>query len=305
MSLLKARHKNPKTQAVNIICAIALFCVAHPPFIGKHLMTLLPYLKQDDSYSKEENAMIKLKVCEIISSTALLDSAAFSFDLKEIIADLKNCALSLSGKGIKAAINCLSVLAANVTHDAMPLYELADTCFRGIRSISSAVPISALLSPSRLGNLQRCLIVFGYVCECWKKCVGATDELAERFDRTVVGVQPNGLKLQQFYASQDANKLTALKDIAEVPFLHPRAMYGSCYSAAIYALTVEDCAVQLRSAQALCGVFTGCPRLMLLAQEEGLLSALLGDSYPDIVHERFLVAIKDMMLAEEVRYFIE
>lgn len=40
---------------------------------------------------------------------------------------------------------------------------------------------------------------------------------------------------------------------------------------------------------------------MLLAQEEGLLSALLGDGYDDTVHERFLVALKDMMLVEEVR----
>jgi hypothetical protein len=40
---------------------------------------------------------------------------------------------------------------------------------------------------------------------------------------------------------------------------------------------------------------------MLLAQEEGLLTALLGDSYDDAVHERFLVALKEMMLVEEVR----
>jgi hypothetical protein len=39
---------------------------------------------------------------------------------------------------------------------------------------------------------------------------------------------------------------------------------------------------------------------MLLAQEEGLLTALLGDSYDDAVHERFLVAVKEMMLVEEV-----
>ena len=33
--------------------------------------------------------------------------------------------------------------------------------------------------------------------------------------------------------------------------------------------------VQARAAQALCGVFTGCPRLMLLAQRSGLLARLL------------------------------
>ena len=33
--------------------------------------------------------------------------------------------------------------------------------------------------------------------------------------------------------------------------------------------------MQARAAQALCGVFTGCPRLMLLAQRSGLLARLL------------------------------
>jgi hypothetical protein len=39
---------------------------------------------------------------------------------------------------------------------------------------------------------------------------------------------------------------------------------------------------------------------MLLAQEEGLLGALLGRDYSDAVHERFLVALKEMMTVEEV-----
>lgn len=42
---------------------------------------------------------------------------------------------------------------------------------------------------------------------------------------------------------------------------------------------------------------------MLLAQEEGLLGALLGDLYDDAVHERFLVALKEMMAVEEVRKY--
>lgn len=300
MQLLQARNRDPQVQSMNIIRTIAMFCNAHPPFIAKHLMTLLPYLKHDNSYTKEQNALIKLKVTEIISSTALLDSSAFSIDVTEVVADLKKCALNQSGKNIKAAINCLALLAANVTRDASPLYQLADVCFKGIRSVSTSCADNSLLTPGHIGNLQRCLIVLGYVCECVKKCSAEMTTLAQKFHTTPVMANASSA-VRKMYASAQANQSIAMKDIAEVEFLHPATLHGACYAAAIYALTVPNAAVQIRGAQALCGVFAGCPRLMMLAQEEGLLSALLGENYDDQVHERFIVALKDMMNVEEVR----
>jgi hypothetical protein len=40
---------------------------------------------------------------------------------------------------------------------------------------------------------------------------------------------------------------------------------------------------------------------MLLTQESGLLARLLSDDYPDSVHERLMLSLKAMMMAEEVR----
>ena len=45
---------------------------------------------------------------------------------------------------------------------------------------------------------------------------------------------------------------------------------------------------QARAVQALCGVFIGCPRLMLLSQDCGLLTRVMGAEFPEIVHERLL-----------------
>jgi hypothetical protein len=305
MQLLLVRGKEPKVQAVNIIRTVALFCTAHPPFISKHLKTLLPYLKHDNSYTKEQNALIKLKVTEIITSTASIDSSAFSFNLTELVSDLKKCALTLSGKNIRAAVNCLALLAENVTKDALPLFQLADTCFRGIRSIATAIPDNSMLSAGHLGNLQRCLIVFGYVCECAKLCAGAMETFVGSFNQSSPELKNLTNAARSVYLSTQVNNTIAKRDISAVELLHPSALQGSCYAAAIYALTVPHAVVQIRGAQALCGVFAGCPRLMLLAQQEGLLTALLGENYDDAVHERFIMAVKDMMVLEEVSKLLD
>jgi hypothetical protein len=256
MQLLAQKKRDVKTQATNLIRTIALFCQAHPPFIARHLNTLLPYLKQDNAYTREQNAQITLNVTEILSHTALLDSSCFAFDLTAVVTDLKRCALNQSGKNIKAAINCLAILAANVTHDAAPLFQLADTCFRGIKAIASAIPDPSQLNAGHIGNLQRLLIVFGYICECARKCPATLQQLGKESSATLSPA------MRRIISAGKPDREVAMKDISEIEALHPSILYGACYSAAIYALTVHVPAVQVRGAQALCGVFSGCPRLV-------------------------------------------
>ena len=257
MRLLELRHKDSRTQAANIIRTIALFVQAHPPFIARHLATLLPYLKQDNGYTREQNALIKLKVTDILTSAACLDSTNFSFNLSEVISDLKKCALNQTGKNIKAAVNCLTVLIKNVTHDASPLFQLADTCFRSIKSVATAVPDSTKLTAATLGNLKRCFIVFGYICECARNCSTALREYGQLFSERCSSLSAS---MRRICSSAEADKTIALTpDISEIELLHPAALYGTCYVAAVYALTLPEPTVQMQGAQALCGVFTGCP----------------------------------------------
>jgi hypothetical protein len=256
MQMLVLKKRDVKTQATNLIRTIALFCQAHPPFIARHLNTLLPYLKQDNAYTREQNAQITLNVTEILSHTALLDSSCFAFDLTAVVADLKRCALNQSGKNIKAAVNCLAILAANVTQDSSPLFQLAETCFRGIKSIASAIPNPSQLNAGHIGNLQRLLIVFGYICECARKCPAALLQLGKESSTSLSPA------MRRIITAGKPDREVAMKDISEIETLHPSILYGACYSAAIYALTVQVPAVQVRGAQALCGVFSGCPRLV-------------------------------------------
>jgi hypothetical protein len=257
MQALHKKGRDAKAQATCIIHTIALFCQAHPPFIGRHLNTLLPYLKQDDSYSVAHNALITLKVTEILTHGAQMDNAHFSFDMSAVVKDLRNCALRQSGRNIKAAVNCLAVLAENVTKDVEPLFKLAETCFSGIKNIASAVRDPTTLTPGHLGNLRRLLVVFGSICECARKCPKVMAQYASQYNSANLSAAA-----QRLLASPKADNFVALKDISEVEVLHPAILCGACYSAAVYALTVLNAQVQISGAQALCGVFSGCPRLV-------------------------------------------
>ena len=89
--------------------------------------------------------------------------------------------------------------------------------------------------------------------------------------------------------------------LSDLPALTAHTLNGCCYAAVQFALAFASPQVQARAVQALCGVFIGCPRLMLRTQESGLLTRILSHEFPESVHERMLVALKDMMMAEEHR----
>ena len=332
MQNLKQRGKNdPKAHIIDVVTTIALFCEAHPPFISCHLSTLLPYLKRDTNFTTAEMSFLTLKVTEIISASTLLEDIAGSvtWDVHDVIEDLTNIALGYSGKNTRAAIKCMALLTAHITHDATPYFSLAEKCFNAVRTIATGLTGSgntvhhhsrpgdrnssdngsaggAQLNPAQLGRLQRCLMVLGFVSDTAKLCGPALEELAVDVQR-IHGAAGAGLGARisaggtGAAGENDRNSAIAELSPEAIPCLDPTTIPGACYAAATFALrAVPHRSVQLQAAQALCGVFTGCPRLMLLAHRTGLMGQMLGDGFDDQVHERFVAALKDMLVAAEV-----
>ena len=129
---LAGRGKDKGSHVTYLVVAIAFFCEAHPPFVSKHLLTLLPYLKGDPNLSAEHNnSMFCLKITEILSAAATLSELFLvTFNVNEVISSLTHIALSYSSKNANAAIACMSLLVAHYTNDASPLFALADKCFK-------------------------------------------------------------------------------------------------------------------------------------------------------------------------------
>lgn len=309
-TFMKNSHKNIHEFKANIIATIALFCESHPPFVSKHLLTFLPYLKGDSNLSPALNTIVCGHIIRILEATALLERHHLAEKCDEIIADLSSIALMQSGKNLSAAISCIALLVANVTNDASPLFALANRCYNPLIQIAQSVPSAGdggnsgmyspngsasivqspcEFTPAQIARIQRCLVVLGYICEHSRKCKDALHQLStyQHLDkRRIVHLIEKAAKTEL----SQSNPLDA------------STFYGSCYAASIFALTrCSDQQVQVRAVQALCGVFAGYPRLLHIAQANNVISHILSDRFSGLVHERFILGIKDMMVSEEKR----
>ena len=262
---------------VNIIQTIALFSEAHPPFVTRHLTILLPYLKGDISYSKEENSTLKLNIINILSYAAVLDNSSYRHVYNDVGRDLTEIVMKENLIITKAAINCLTLIAENITLNARILYNLAKTCFHSIKSAlqyfkqfnittsntttttnnnnnnnqgnssnnntSVGSNIISIIS-SHSSRLQRCLIIYGYICEYVRKCPNALENLINEFksnDKTnscFLDLQSSSSS--SLSSSAQANIIIASRSILDIESLPPMALQGVCYAAAVYSLSLQS-----------------------------------------------------------------
>lgn len=304
--LLEKKGLQPKDYVVNLIGTIALFCEAHPPFIAGHLTTLIPYLKRDTSHSLANNSYISLRVTEILCSVSVLKEVRIRFEMGEVLQDLSNIALNYGSKNTRSAIKCIALLTAHMGNDASYFFNLGSKCFAAIYDVMNGRAkfnnrgSKETFSPAEVGRLQRCLMVLCFLCEFSSICRNQLVDFASYFD--VMRSDSSSILKATIEASAQPNIAVAELPLHQIPYLHPNVLHGSTYSAALCILSkAEDSNVQLQAVQALCGVFTGCPRLMILANEKNILPTLLGNTFESRVHERFLLALKDMLVNEEAR----
>lgn len=200
MALLAEKKKSKGRHVAGIIVAIAFFCEAHPPFASKVARTLLPYLKGDSNLEADQNALISFKITEIVAAASTsVGEGISSINFDEVVPNLIFIALNYGSKNVSAAIQCLSQIISNITHDASPLFSLAEKCFFAMKDIARVVYaetqlaaqpshlVSTPSTPHSLPNkaladkLQRCLIVLGYICENIRKCSTAFRTFGDSF----------------------------------------------------------------------------------------------------------------------------
>lgn len=302
--ILSPRQLSWGDYKAQILGTLALFTEAHPPFITKYLLTLLPYLKQDTSVSSALNAEINGHLMKMLEVTSILEFHPLAGYCLEIIEDLVKIALSQSGKNIQSAISCLSMIILHITQDAGPYFKLIEKLFQSLVMVAKTItyhieqypdqPINNFITPAHSARLQRCLVVLGYLCEQGKKCKTALHALSD--------ANADDALLQTSKQILSLNEQLAIQPLVTITEIHPRTFFGACYAAVTFSLSLPDAAIQTRAIQALCGIFTGYPRLMLLAQSTGLFGQVLSTAYSTEIHERFIVGLKEIMVAEEVRF---
>jgi hypothetical protein len=329
ISEIESKQINRVDRILHVIILLSMFCDAHPPLVNKHLTTLLPYLKGDLLFNASQNSTVCLKVTQILSSLAVLNDFRIGTNIGDVLNDLQTIALKHNGVNSCAAICCIVTLIKNVTNDFNVLFILIEKCFTAIKNIVSQTSNSSLVSLSKTqqtnnndaisvvlnlnqnANLQRCLIVLGFICGHIKECSAELRQFITKFndekllnknDNTTTNIRSLGIsKVYLNTNSTEINdKIAENYSVLDINYLHPCAIFGCVYTAIMFALTVNNIQVQVRAVQALCGVFTGYPRLMSIPRSTQLFSIILSSKFSEAVHEKFIVSLKDMMLSEEV-----
>ena len=155
---------------VAIFVTLLAFCEAYPPYVIRHLHTLLPYLKGDSRLSSKQEGLVCLKLVQMLSLGFLCDmspksvsmtsssdqtpvttSTSFNLGLniqcaawvsqaEEISQDLTRISLKYGNAAvIEASICCLARLCQYVTQDPKPIHSLAQKCFKTITTIGSEI----------------------------------------------------------------------------------------------------------------------------------------------------------------------
>ena len=176
---------------------------------------------------------------------------------------------------MNTAANCLGQLARYVTFHLGMMESLARKCFQAVASIARKRENP---NPRQLGLLQRSIIVLGAICEQASVIHGVAMSVAQSSpsNSSICNSQNwgDGAVIMDSSAYLDMEETVARGSIESVHTVVKscfQVICGSTYTAIKYLLSpslITDEAVKKRAAQALCSVFVGCPRLMILAQAD-------------------------------------
>jgi hypothetical protein len=279
------KHEELATFKTNVIATVAMFCEVHPPLVSSHLLTFSPYLKRPSGNITTADIAIAQHVMKILEATATLQKNVIQSRSEEIIQDLSHIVLTQGGSAVNAAISCIASMIASVTHDALPLFRIAEKCFNAASMLAKS-SIGTSVSAQQNAQLQRCMVVLGGLCAHYKKYAADLQQLGSQ-----------GRDSSKLVA--ELNEDAAHKPLAQFKFLEPHILTGSCYAVAAFAYQSQDDLVRARSVQAMCNVFSGNPRLMLVAQSTSLLQQMLDLSNSEVIHERLLEGLRTMLTIEE------
>lgn len=306
--------RSPQETVVAIFVTISCFCKAHPPYVIRHIHTLLPYLKGENGLTMTQDSILCYHLMQMISLSLEIPiqlsvqdeiHLAGGFDasplgvtqlgiwnnrVEEISTDLVRIALNYPILTVQPAVECLSQLATHVCHHGSYLLQLAQKCFNSISWVAtnfSVIDISAPginhieLNSTHIARIQRSIVVLGAICEQTNKCTYLRETVSSETSRICRSI-----------LSGSSNNL--LKSISE------NALNSSCYVCVKFCLSLDHENIQARAAQGLCSVFVGCPNLILEAEKDGILQWLIGQSSSSVI-SKTLQSLNKVLLEEERR----
>ena len=294
-----ALYTEAADQLVATIATLHVFCKASPDLLVPHLSTLLPYLKADNGVKPAEEALICTNVANMVAWTMPLakEEEQDLQDLKGVVEDLRKIIYKFGSPVVHAAVEGMVIMTQKVMPTVLrgriqdaerephavaaePLLALMRVFYGVLRK--GTEPGTKLDQRGR-ANSQRGLVVLGYIC---RYC--SFEDL------------PTGRN----HVDADGDDYDSIGREG-APLLVARDLTPATSRPAIYAmfrayLAKPDAAMVDKALQGLASLLIGAPRLMLVAEKDGLVGKVL--AHPEaMIRLQGLRCCCEILEAEEHR----
>lgn len=265
-------------QLVALLSTLSVYAESSPSLLVKHIDTLLPYLKADNSVSRESEAAIVFHLCTILCQVPsyLSDGPLQELGKSDLPNDLMKITYMFDSKPTSAAIELLAKFGCHSSGSNNPfltaIMKLAKTFYKLLLSMKDKVTDFSNISAQQKSNIYRAMSVVGSICRHRDVKEGTgIDDIEEK----LIIVEPSGLSW------------------ANLPY--------SSYKLLEEYLDKEDITTKCNALRAMGGIFLSHPRIMLALEQQGTLKELMSDlSHPDLQLET-LKCFQAILCSEERR----
>ncbi|CAN0422641.1 unnamed protein product, partial [Ectocarpus sp. 12 AP-2014] len=269
-------------QLLACVATLGVLCRASPSLLAPHVQSLLPYLKGENGLTAAEESEICRQVSDMVYEALPLMKNPDLTQMTELADDLVQLAYRFGSAVVHASLRCLARLVRLVTHDAKPLLSLLQSFYSSLHrhrtDVQHRQPPAELTAKVR-HNLLRGLVVSGCICRFY---AFGGDEGGGGGHQDLESGVPWGAGLADQVTEQGA-RLEVFEMLR------------------VYFTKAKGPHLRSKALQGLGQLLIGAPRLMLLADQHGVVGDALAKGAGDEVLVQALRCFKDILEAEEDR----
>ena len=265
-----------------LLSTLGVFAQCYPELLVPHIDTLVPYLKGDNGAKKYEPVIVSN-----VSSIVSLSSSHFSSnELNRLTGgglptDLVNIAYKFPPSAVGPAVEALANLANHPDAEdgsiqEKKLFNLAKQFYAYLLKNKDQTNDFSKMKKAMRDNIRRALSVLGSICRYYK--------CRDGFDNH--NLDPNGFSV--------------ITDVKQLQF-SSNVLSSACFALFKEYLEKEDEQTKCLALRAMNGIFISRPRVVLAAEQLGIISSVISETAPPSVQIESLRCWRDILLAEEKR----
>lgn len=267
-------------QLVAILATLGVFAQNFPELVVPHVDTLVPYLKGDNGVKRYEAAVVSQVSSMISGASSHFSSGELNrLTSGELPNDLVNICYKFPSEAVTSAVEALAKLAnhpdaASDSIQEKKLLKLATQFYSYLLKTKDVTNDFSSMKKSVRDNVRRALAALGSICRFYE-CKGTADD--HTLDSSAFVIETDVAKLQ----------LANLSNAAFALFLQ--------------YLSKEDESTKCLALRAMNGVFISRPRVLLVAEQMGIITNVIEEETPPSVQIESLRCWRDILISEEKR----